>query len=501
MTIWKPHLPQGKPKYLALADAIEADIAAGTLLPGQRLPTHRDLADALGVTVGTVTRGYSEAARRGAVRGEVGRGTSVRPLREAHTPWWNGGPDGGAAAAWPDQANASEQPGQPRSARPGGRPVMVDVPGMPATLRPAKIDLGLVTDMSGLDPDLGAALREVAARPDVQELLRYQPSPGMARHREAGSRWCALYGVEAPPSRVLVTAGGQHGLFVLLSVLFRPGDRVAAGQCNYPGLISAAGLLGIKLVPLALDAEGVVPESLEELCAREGIRGLYCLPGSHNPTTASPTPQRQERLAAVARARNLLVLEDGAYALTTGKPCVPVGSFAPERSFFVCSVSKMVDGGLRVGFVASPQEHVERLGLGITSTMWMAAPLCAEITSSWIFDGTAEAVLRRKLAEAAARVELARRVLAGCDFEVQPNGYFLWLKLPEPWRASDFERAASLRGVVVIGGDSFAVGQTPAPSAVRVSLSAARSRDELAQGLGVLAELVREAPRPGRAIV
>jgi len=92
-------------------------------------------------------------------------------------------------------------------------------------------------------------------------------------------------------------------------------------------------------------------------------------------------------------------------------------------------------------------------------------------------------------------------VLAGWDFAVQPNGYFLWLRLPEPWRAGDFERAAGLRGVVVIGGDSFAVGQTPAPAAVRVSLSAARSRRELEHGLGVLAELLREAPRPGRAIV
>lgn len=465
MTIWKPVLPQGKPKYLALADAIEADMAAGILLPGQRLPTHRDLADALGVTVGTVTRGYAEAARRGAVRGEVGRGTMVRPAREAGGPWWG------------DGASLGETGGA------------------------EKIDLGLVTDLPGLDPDLGAALRDIAARPDIAGLLRYQPSAGMPRHREAGSRWCALYGVEAPPARVLVTSGGQHGLLVLLSGLFRPGDRVAAGQVNYPGLISAAALLGLKLVPVALDAEGVAPQALDEVCAREGVRGLFCMPGAHNPTTATPTPERQERLAEVARRRGLQVIEDGAYALTTGAPCVTVGRFAPERSFFVCGVSKMVDAGLRVGFVASPAEHVERLALGITGTVWMAAPLCAELAATWIFDGTAEAVLGRKLAEAARRADLARRVLAGCDFVVPPKGYFLWLRLPEPWRALDFERAAALRGVTVIAGDSFAVGQTPAPAAVRVSLTAARGREELARGLDVLARLVREAPGPGRAIV
>jgi DNA-binding transcriptional MocR family regulator len=453
-------LPADRPKYLGLADAIDADLASGTLAPGQRLPTHRDLADALGVTVGTVTRGYAEAARRGAVRGEVGRGTIVAPAREEVSPWWGGGSD----------------------ARP-------------------RIDLGLVTGMYGLDPDLGAALRELAAKPDVQEFLRYQPSRGMARHREAGALWCSRFGVEAGPERLLVTAGGQHALLVLLSVLFRPGDRVAAGNLNYPGLMSAAALLGIKLVPVALDAEGVAPEALEEVCAREGVRGLYLMPGAHNPTTATPGSERQARLAELARSRNLLVIEDAAYALTAEQPLATLATLAPERTFFIASVSKMVAGGLRVAFVASPPEQMERLELGITATTWMASPLCAEIASAWILDGTADVTMRRKRAEAARRNEMARVLLAGREFAGLNNGYFIWLALPEPWRAADFERAAALRGVVVIAGEAFALGQTPAPAAVRVSLSAARSRQELEQGLKVLAELLGEVPRPGRAIV
>lgn len=460
MTIWTPELTSGRPKYLALADAIEAALCSGELSPGQRLPTHRELAEILGVTVGTVTRGYAEAARRGAVRGEVGRGTVAAPAAQACTPWWGGeGADTG------------------------------------------RIDLGLVTGMYGLDPDLGAALQELPRRVDVQELLRYQPSGGMARHREAGSRWCARFGVQAGPERVLVTAGGQHGLLVLLSVLFRPGDRVAVGCLNYPGLLSAAGLLGIRLAPVALDAEGVVPESLDEACSRDPVRGVYLMPGAHNPTSASPSRARQERLAQVARAHGLQVIEDAAYALTAEEPLATVASLAPERTSFIASVSKAVAGGLRVAFVAAPADMVERLELGITGTTWMASPLCAEIAAGWMADGTAEAVLRRKRMEAARRMECARRVLVGRELAGLEQGYFLWLRLPEPWRASDFERAAGLRGVTVIGADAFAVGQTAAPAAVRVSLSAARGMDELERGLAVLAQLMDEAPRPVRAIV
>jgi len=446
--------------YLGLADAIMADVERGALKPGDRLPTHRDLADALGVTVGTVTRGYAEAARRGLVRGEVGRGTVVALGQDTAAPWWGGD-----------------------------------------ATQPERIDLGLVTGMYGLDPNLAAGLRELAGRGDVQELLRYQPSRGMARHREIGAAWLTRFGLSVGPERVLITSGGQHALVVLFSTLFRPGERIAAAGLNYPGLMSAAALAGIRLVPLDCDEEGVLPESLDEACAREPVRGLYLMPGMHNPTTAVAGPQRLASLAAVVRQRGLLVVEDAAYALTAEDPTLTLAALAPERTFFVASVSKSIAGGLRVAFVVSPQEFVERLALGITGTTWLAAPLCVELACMWIADGTAGKVLARKRAEGARRSDLAREVLAGQSFRSRREGYFLWLELPEPWRGADFERAALERGVVVVAGESFALGQTAAPMAVRVSLSAARSREELRRGLMVLLELLRQQPRPGRAIV
>src|SRR5205809_5072427 len=79
MTMWRPDLESRPgPLYLAIVDALAADVSSGTLKPAGRMPTHRDLAESLGVTVGTVSRAYAEAARRGLVTGEVGRGTFVR---------------------------------------------------------------------------------------------------------------------------------------------------------------------------------------------------------------------------------------------------------------------------------------------------------------------------------------------------------------------------------------------------------------------------------------
>src|SRR6185312_14444318 len=79
MTSWSPNLDQSSgPRYVAIADTLARDIAQGVLKAGDRLPTHRELAWKLGVTVGTVTRAYSEAERRGLIAGEVGRGTFIR---------------------------------------------------------------------------------------------------------------------------------------------------------------------------------------------------------------------------------------------------------------------------------------------------------------------------------------------------------------------------------------------------------------------------------------
>src|SRR5690348_232297 len=84
MTSWQPDIGlRPGPRYRAIAEALAEDVRSGTLPAGTRLPTHRDLAWRLHVTVGTVSRAYAEAERRGLISGEVGRGTFVRAVAPA----------------------------------------------------------------------------------------------------------------------------------------------------------------------------------------------------------------------------------------------------------------------------------------------------------------------------------------------------------------------------------------------------------------------------------
>ena len=168
MTNWSPDLSAHVgPRYRAIADALETDIAGGRLAAGERLPTHRLLAHKLGVTVGTITRAYAEAGRRRLVTATVGRGTFVRDRRRPAAPT--------ATLGDPDLA-----------------------------------DLRSNYPVHGLaDEVLAETLEQIRHDANLGELLQYQDHAGIPRHRAAGASWIARSGVNVSPSRVLVTAGGS----------------------------------------------------------------------------------------------------------------------------------------------------------------------------------------------------------------------------------------------------------------------------------------------------
>lgn len=433
------------PLYKALADAIERDIGSGVLKPGERLPTHRDLADVLGMNVSTITRGYHEAEKRGLLSGTVGRGTFV------------------ASDAVTATSMVSFEPA---------------VPGM--------VEMGLISPFSSLDPDVSEGFRKIARRKDPTALLRYTDPRGLPEHREAGAEWAGRFGIEAGGEDIVVCAGAQHGLTCCLSGLLRPGNRIATDALTYPGLKTLAGMLGMRLVGIAMDEEGMLPEALDAACRRDEIKAVYLMPGVHNPTTASMSSARRDAIARVACMHDLLIIEDDAYDLTDPVDVAPVASRAPERSVFIAGMSKSLAAGLRVAFLVAPKPFLKPLAQAVLNTIWMAPPLNAELAAMWIQDGTADRVLDEKRTEAARRYMIACDVLEGLRFRGKPTGFFLWLDLPEPWTGRDFEAAAHERGVNLFGADKFAVGEAVPPRAARISITGAEDMDDYRRGLWVI---------------
>lgn len=459
MDQWLPRLEgRAGPRYRVIADALQQDIQEGRLPSGSRLPTHRDLAWRLGVTVGTVTRAYVEAERRGLISGEVGRGTYVRPLT----------PD------YPERR--IEERTQP--ARKGhNSPAFIDLAGNEPPPAP-------------LSQAIGQTMAEMAAGPDIEELLRYRPSQGMRRHREAAQVWLARFGVEAPVGRIVPTNGAQHAILLACSAAMRTGDVLLTESLTFFGIKSTARVLGLRLHGVEMDEGGLSPAALDAAIRATGSRTLYTIPTLQNPTNSSMSEARRQEIAEVCRRHEVVVIEDDIYNFLLETPLPPLQTFLPELALYVTNLSKSVAPALRVGYLVGPQPLIDASLVAMRASSIMSSPLLQEVGARLIEEGTAwrNAVAIRE--EVAARQELAGRLLGRWDMRRQPTSMHLWLQLPDPWRREAFAAECQRRGVGVAAADVFATGRQSMPHAVRVSVSAPASRDELEAGLSTIAEIL-----------
>lgn len=451
---WQPRVATSKPGYQELVQAIEADIRAGRLGPGAKMPTHRELSTALGISRGTVARAYDEARRAGLLHIGIGQGSFV-----SH-----------------DQRVLARAP-------PAG-----------------EVDFGMAYPLYELDPDPGVVFTALARDPRRGELLRYPSPGGPPEHRAAGALWCAEIGVEVEADDVVVTAGAQHAIHVWLLSAFRAGETLLAGELTYRMAVAAAETLGIEVRGVTLDDEGIVPGELDRAARETGARGLYVMPTLQNPTMVLQSEARRRELAEIVRARGLDVLEDDTYGPFLEARPPALKSLLPERVTYVASLSKSVAGGLRVAYAVPPRTLSAAFSSALNVSIWSASNVTTEIASRWIRDGTAASVMAAKRREAAARLATFEERLGPLAEDLTTGAYLAWVRLAPPATAAGVALEARRRGVLVMPAEAFYVGGGAPPEAVRISLGSA-TREEVSRGLDVLVELLAQPDHPLGPIV
>lgn len=457
-TTWTPDLTQFPgPKYLALSRALREAIRAGDLAPGAQLPPVRDLAWTLKVTPGTVARAYQIATQEGLLAATVGRGTFV-------------------AAASPRFG-----PSQPLS-----------VDRDPA-LTTGRIDL-----RSPRLPDVGqgeAFAAALAALPGPTDWLDYPTMQSEAPLRRAVVDWIAgrdVGPVEA--NDILLAHGGQNAIALILSCCLR-GDhpRVLIEELAYPGFRHAARLSRAEVHGVEIDQHGLRPDALEAACLRHGPQVLCVTTEAQNPTAARMPAARRAEIAAIARAFDLQVIEDDCYSpAATDTPAIR--ALAPERTWFVGSISKTVSSALRFGWVVCPtgMGHTGRL-TAQHSFFALSRPV-ADLCTHLMVSGAAD-TLRRRVAEVfAERLEAVVRILGGHGLCWQPGLPFVWLPLPSGWRASTFLRVAEAEGLLLRSADEYVLIHGRAPHAIRLALNGALTIAQTEDACRRLATLLAQPP-------
>lgn len=459
VTIAAEAITEGRTRYRAIAEALAHGILSGRIESGSKLPPLRVLADELAVTVGTVNRVYTELERLGLVASRVGDGTYVLNPGE--------------------RVNAGEFENAP-----GGTPGVIDL----------SRNAHICGDESEL---LGNALVSLGGNwRRLAQLNEYLPDTGLPRHREAAVQWIALSGLDVSADQIVITNGAQHALLCAMMATLRKDDLIVSEHLTYPGLAAAARALGIRLSGLAIDAQGLIPEALEETCAQQRVHALYCIPTIHNPTTGTMGALRRHAIAEICLRHNVRIIEDDAHGVLVEKHPPSHAQFAPTHTIVISSLSKAVSSGLRIGFIAAPHSLVGRIASAVRTSCWMATPLVAEIGAGWILDGTAEALCENQRQEIRRRKALLSSVLAGIEARTAEDSFHYWITLPEPWRASELVSLLEERGVLVKPAEAFAVGRIGVPQCVRASISGADDRG-LLQGFRTLIETVREGPYRG----
>ncbi len=447
MTIWTPKISDSSAnKYVAIADAIAADVAEGTLRPGQKLPTQRRLAKRLGVTVGTVGRAYALAEKRGLISLEVGRGSFVRTF-DSH----------------------------------------VDESGQHGEM----VDLGLNLPPQTEQGDLLArTLAQISNSRNIVHLFGDAPVESFEHHRAAAAQWLADR-LPCSASEILICSGTQNALISILCSLATSQDKILVEELTFPGMIAAAQSLNLELVPVKMDGEGILPDELERQATGASI--LYCTPTNQNPTTATMSTKRRQQVASIARKLGLFIIEDDVYGKLVDDAPPPIASMAPERTYLVSSLAKTLSVGLRLAFVRAPSERRESLISHLRATHFFPAPLLCEVAASSIHDGTAERLLQEQRAVARRRQQLAVEILPPHLITGAPAGHHLWMELPAAWTATTLQRAANENGVNFYSAELFQPAGAQAVHAIRIALGAARNEGELRLGLNVISRLLSDS--------
>jgi DNA-binding transcriptional MocR family regulator len=447
---WTPDIAAaGGPIYMAIADALARDARSGALPAGERLPPQRELAARLGVDLTTITRAYAEAARRGLIASEGRRGSFVR-----------GAP---APADDPQQEAASGM-------------------NMPPEPEGGMLRSAIASGLAALLERNGTA-------------LHYQPSGGGEAERNAGAAWLSQLVPGTSPDQIVLAAGAQNALHAVAAALLTRGGRVAAGCFTYPGFLAIARRMGAEIVPLAMDEEGILPDAFDDSAALNALQALYVVPTNDNPTTATMGKARREAIAAIARRHSVPIIEDDAYGRLPERPPFPLASWAPELSWHIASVSKIVSPSLRIAFVRAPSvRDAAALAADVHETAVMPPPLNAALVASWLADGTFPRLVAAVRAEAGARMKEALAVLPGARGD--PDGYHLWLPLEGGLSASAVAARAVAAGLPAVPGSAFSSsGETPI-EALRISLGGSRSRSAVTRELRRLDALIAQSGRP-----
>lgn len=374
-------------KMSDLFEQLRQAITSGRLAAGDRLPPTRALADELGVSRTTITTVYGRLAAEGYVEGRTSAGTFVTSTM---------------AAAGADHRLSPDRTSSPAALR-SRRAVPNEIATWSAA-GPAETAIHHDLRTGRPDPDLFPTSEWRRA---INSAVRAEPSGygdpgGLPALRRSLAQWVGRSrGVETTAEEIVVTAGAQQAVDLVARVLLVPGDTVAVEDPGYPPVRALLSALGLEVVPVPVDDEGIV---VSEIPPR--ARLIHVTPSHQSPTGVVMSLTRRRQLLSFADAHGLAVIEDDydSEFRHVDRPLEPLHRLDSNgRVLYVGTFSKTLTPSLRLGFVAAPPSLSRDLLALRTAVDWQPPQLTQHALHRLIVDGDFERHLRRTRREYSRR--------------------------------------------------------------------------------------------------
>lgn len=410
------------PAYAGLADALVLLIGDGRLPAETRLPSERELTEALGVSRTTVTRAYATLRDGGYAEARQGAGTFTRV--------------------------------------PGGTTRAHDRALLPRAGDAEAIDLNCAAPLA--PPAIAGAYADALTRlPAYLGGHGYFPA-GVPELQAAIAASYDARGLPTDPEQVMVTPGALAAVSVVAAALFGRGggERVLVETPGYPNATERFRLAGARVAASVVDPDGWDLEATAATVRQVAPRAAYLIPDFHNPTGLLMDDDQRERLAADLHRHRVTAVVDESHAMLAleGQPMPrPMAAHAPG-AITVGSLSKGFWGGLRVGWVRAPHDLLERL-VEARVTLDLGVPVVEQLAAASLL-ADADAVLRSHREQLRAqRDALAAglaRALPSWRFRLPAGGLALWCELPHRGAGVAVAAEAERHGLIVAPGPVFA---------------------------------------------
>ena len=264
------------------------------------------------------------------------------------------------------------------------------------------------------------------------------------------------------PAQVMVTNGSLEAGAMLFEHLLEPGDRVVVEQPSYDRTLLLLGRLGVELVPVELEDDGLDVDRLEAALSDGPLKLAHIIPNFHNPAGCTLSAAKRERVLALAAEHGFWVFEDDPYRelpFETEPPATMLSQDSAGKIIHASSFSKTVSPGVRVGYLAGPQDEIKRLvkranEIYISPNM-LAESVVWELARSGELAKNIEFVSEALRGRRDALAQALEAQLPEAGFVVPQGGYFLWIDFPEDVDTVRLLSEAKDEGVSFVAGPDF----------------------------------------------